>query len=350
MIDDSCINNNVQVKTFNDFLKSYAINAKCVHLSNEGCVDTFYVQILDGFRINKLTSLSKELMLMLKAQMVPIFNIIPGSQLIKIEVIGEKIATSSLCTSFVHNEYFGFDNLTLKIGNSFKNTPLFFDLDKNPHMLIGGSTGSGKSSLLHNIITNLLLRTAADIYIIDTKGVEFQHYLNLGKRVCLANSYKDFIKILEYLIHIMELRFDLLKNNPDINPINNSYFSPITLIIDEFADLIMYDEHSKAEKLLCRLAQKCRAASIFCILATQRPSADIITGLIKANFPARIACKTASKIDSRIILDRNGAENLGNIGEAIINNYKYEFERFKIYYSPISEIKKILNEKLASTS
>lgn len=333
-----------QIEVFNNFLTANKLHAKCLNSSKRGCMNIFDIQVDNNFRLSKFSALSQELMFALKSISIPITKFKSDTGLLQVETIVESatkldLAVELSAISVSNNE------LPIILGNTFQGEKVIIDINKNTHMLIGGSTGSGKSSLLHTIISNLLLSTEATLHIVDTKGIEFSRYSEITSRVRITNNFSEFHYLLTYLIDVMETRYSLIKNHPTINIISNEYFKPSILIIDEFADLTMQDTNKECHLLLCRLIQKCRAAGIYCILATQRPSVDIITGVIKANFPARISCKVASKIDSRIILDQNGGETLV-VGEAIINNYKYAFEKFQVAYSHPVDIFNILNAKI----
>lgn len=335
-----------KIEIFNSFLTANKLQGRCLGVVKKGCVNIFDVQIDNNFRLAKFSALSKELMLALKSFSIPTTTFKLDSGLLQVETVVEKIQAANLVDSLSLVEQ-NISELSIALGISLQGEPIVIDINKNPHMLIGGSTGSGKSTLLHTIISNLLLSTKAHLHIVDTKAIEFARYVNVTPRVEITDNFEEFRKLLQYLIDVMENRYSLLKNYPDLDILNNDLFKPIVLVIDEFADLTMQDTNHECYILLCRLIQKCRAAGIYCILATQRPSVDIITGVIKANFPARIACKVSSKIDSRIILDQNGAENINNIGEAIIHNYKYNYEKFQVPYSPINDVINLLNEKMA---
>jgi DNA segregation ATPase FtsK/SpoIIIE, S-DNA-T family len=335
-----------KIEIFNSFLTANKLHGKCIGVVKRGCMNIFDVQIENDFRLSKFSALSKELMLSLKSFSVPSTKFKLDSGLLQVETIVEKAPNSNLVEELSTTQYSKFE-LPVTLGTSLHANKIAIDIAKNPHMLIGGSTGSGKSTLLHTIISNLLLSTKSNIHIVDTKAIEFSRYSDITPRVQITDRFSEFRNLLLYLIDVMENRYCLLKCYPEINIIDNNLFKPLVLLIDEFADLTMQDSNNECYILLCRLIQKCRAAGIYCILATQRPSVDIITGVIKANFPARIACKVASKVDSRIILDQNGAESLTNIGEAIITNYKYNLEKFQVSYSPIPDIINLLNEKMA---
>lgn len=321
----------MQVDKLNFFLDSNKLHAKCISMSQIGQVDRFTLQTDHLFRFNKLKALSQELMLNLHSQSLPTFSLQDGE--LCLDTVQRKAEIPSLIASCANlNEIRTDEQIPLYLGMSETLRPVLIDMVKNPHLLIGGSTGSGKSSLLHNIIFNLFMHSDCNIFIADTKGVEFANYQKLSDRFNIVENIGGFLNVLRYLVHIMERRYALLKKNSALK------FKPLVLMIDEFADLVMQDDENKTGyNLLCRLVQKCRAAGIYCILATQRPSVDIITGTIKANFPARIALGTASGIDSRIVINKQGAENL-SIGQAIISNYKYDLDTFNVFYNSVDDL------------
>lgn len=215
--------------------------------------------------------------------------------------------------------------LPMFLGETEECNEIWMDMTKNPHLLIAGSTGSGKSSLLQVLIANALLNSNSQIFILDTKGIEFQEYENTG-RVQILDNYRDAKDLIACLIHEMEYRYILLR----MKKLGFQVEMPrILCIIDEYADLILQDTNKQFYHSLLQLTQKCRAANIYCALATQRPSADILKPSIKANFPARIACQVASIHDSRIILDSRGAEKLQGRGESLIRNYNYDLVKFQ---------------------
>lgn len=315
-------------------LDSYKIPAVCSGLLEIGQIDRFQLTVGNNFRFNKLNSISRELMLGMKSYSLPTYSINNG--FVNIDLINRKLFIPTLTLAHsIKNKPFNNEIVPAYIGLSQTGEPIVFDITKNPHLLIGGATGSGKSTLLHNLIFNILKYSEAELLIIDTKGVEFNSYTTLNKRATVINTINDSREVLNYLIYTMEKRFNILKNDP------NKLFKPIIFLIDEFADLIMQFQSKDLNILLCRILQKCRAANIYGILATQRPSFDILTGNIKANFPARISLKTASSVDSKVIINKHGAENL-NIGQGLITNYKFNLNKIHIFYSNISDINEAL--------
>ncbi len=218
-------------------------------------------------------------------------------------------------------------DLICLLGQSITGARVWMDLAQNPHMIIAGTTGSGKSVLMHNIIANLFNYNNTIIHLIDPKNVEFHHYDKSFPNVKVHYSYAEAVNVLDMMIELMDNRYELARNGSAMKDMPY-----VVLMIDEFADLIMQDKGNMFYNRLLRLAQKCRAARISIVLATQRPSAQIIKGEIKANFPARIACRVANKIDSRIILDATGAEALENGGDALLRDNTRQMERFQVAY------------------
>jgi S-DNA-T family DNA segregation ATPase FtsK/SpoIIIE len=214
------------------------------------------------------------------------------------------------------------------LGENLRGDPIWFDIGKTPHLLVAGCTGSGKSSLLHTLITNLLYRHRLWLYLLDPKNTEYHRYADHAN-VKVLPTYQDALDIMTMLLEYMEDRYAQMRAHGWAT----KDFDPIVVIVDEFADLIMQDAGLVLMQTICRLAQKCRAANIYLVLATQRPSVDVITGSIKANFPARLCCRVASKIDSRIVLDANGAEKLLGNGDALITAGDYSMERFQVAWS-----------------
>ena len=210
---------------------------------------------------------------------------------------------------------------------------VWMDLAANPHMIIAGTTGSGKSVLMHNIIANIFNYHNVILHLIDPKQIEFHHYTSGFSNVKVHFTYQEAVQALDSMIELMNRRYEFIRNGGKVSDLPYA-----VLMIDEFADLIMQDEANFFYMKLCRLAQKCRAARISIILSTQRPSANIIRGEIKANFPARIACRVASHTDSKIILDSVGAEKLSSGGDAFLKDNFRQMERFQVAYVTSQDI------------
>ena len=312
------------INNFNSILQSFHINAQCVNYEK---IDNYFhydLRLNANTKIKDIQKNSDEISLALKAPGKPSFKILHEQGIVRLEFASHRDTSISLF------DYLRYDNNPLNcfLGKQSNGQHLYMDLSQNPHMLIAGTTGSGKSILLHNIICNLLFHNMSDIFLIDPKNIEFCHYENKFENVKVFYDYPISNDIMACLIEIMECRYQMLKIGH-----HSSTFKPIVVIIDEFSDLIMQDQDQSFYKNLCKLAQKCRAAKIYIILSTQRPSANIVSGTIKANFPARISCKVSSYIDSKVILDSTGAENLLGKGDALIKDSTRNLDRFQIAYA-----------------
>lgn len=241
--------------------------------------------------------------------------------------------------------------LLLLLGKDIDGRPTYFDLRKAPHVLVAGTTGSGKSELLHTFLASLLLRRAlgnkAQIVVIDPKRAEYSVYKNKAG-IELITDMGDAVSKLKACCDLMEKRYKILEDNgcKDISDLDDPTINttPVVVIIDELKDLLMQDKN--AEKYIVRLAQKARACGIHLILGTQSPRADVITGLIKANVPTKIALHTTNQIESRIIMDQNGAEHLFGKGDMLfLGNGKFSPVRIQAAYTD-AELKQIIADKL----
>lgn len=209
--------------------------------------------------------------------------------------------------------------LNLFLGKDINGNNVFTNLSKAPHILVGGTTGSGKSELLHTMVASLIFRRKdhpSRIFIIDPKRAEFSVYKN-HKDLHVITDMKEAVNRLKWACDEMESRYQTLEKNncKDISELHNLSIIPIVFVVDEIADLLM--QNDEAEQYIVRLAQKARACGIHLILGTQSPRRDIITGLIKANIPTKIALHTTNQMESRIILDQNGAEKLFGKGDML---------------------------------
>lgn len=200
-------------------------------------------------------------------------------------------------------------------------------------MIVAGTTGSGKSTLLNNIVANVLNYDDADIFLVDPKRIEFSEYEKHIKSIEVYYTFNDALELVSNMVEVMEDRYNRIRSGCDPKTLK-----PILIVVDEFADLIMQDKGDLFYNKLCRLAQKCRAAKISIVLATQRPSVNIINGSIKANFPARIACRVASHVDSKVVLDTSGAEDLLGKGDALLRDNSRYMERFQVAYTNATEV------------
>lgn len=319
------------VKTFNNILKNFAIKATCVNSQQLDNYLYFDLKLDPNGKIRDLQKYSNEIALHLQMEK-PSIKILHQKGVIRFEFISSRDKTLKLFDYFT-NDSIPKGELNCLLGQTVDGSRMWMDLAQNPHLLISGTTGSGKSVLLHNIIANILNYSEAAIYLVDPKQIEFVEYSKNLPQISVQNTYSDAVKLLSNALKLMDSRYDMIKKGVPV-----STFKPMVIIIDEFADLIMQDKNDEFYILLCRLAQKCRAAKIHLVIATQRPSVNIISGVIKANFPARIACRVASHTDSKVILDTSGAEGLLGKGDALLRDNLRSLERFQVAYTDAKEV------------
>ena len=324
-------------------LKSFRVEAEVVGAQVGPAVTMFELTVAQGTRMNRVTALSQEIAATLRARSVRIIAPIPGKSTIGIEVPNKKrrmVRISELVSQKAYDPTFM--ALPLFLGMDAEGNAIVEDLARMPHLLIAGTTGSGKSVCINTIIASFMLtRSPHDVRLIlvDPKMVELQMFQVVPHlELPVVTDMRQATNVLLWAVEKMEGRYDLFKNagvkniktynalgeeklrermgeefNEERTPRHVPY---IVLIIDEMADLMMQSK-KEAEQAITRLAQKSRAVGIHVIVATQRPSTDVITGVIKGNLPCRIAFQVASKIDSRVILDAMGAEKLLGQGDML---------------------------------
>jgi S-DNA-T family DNA segregation ATPase FtsK/SpoIIIE len=296
-------------------------------------VEPGYLQTRKGqtrVRVNKITSLADDLALALAASRIRIQAPVPGKGYIGIEVPNEETAMVAL-RDIIESESFNADKTPLgfALGRDVAGYPQVADLTKMPHLLIAGTTGSGKSVCINSILTSMLLHNTPDelrFVLVDPKRVELTNYNGIPH--LLAPVVVDTDKVigaLQWMTREMDKRYhefaqlgvrNISEYNARIETKGGKRYPYLVIVIDELADLMMIAP-TETESTITRLAQLARATGIHMILATQRPSVDVVTGLIKANFPARIAFAVASGTDSRVILDQPGAERLLGRGDML---------------------------------
>jgi S-DNA-T family DNA segregation ATPase FtsK/SpoIIIE len=305
-------------------------------------VTQFEVVPAAGVKVNRIANLDADLALAMKAQSVRIVAPIPGKGAVGVEIPNPEAAVVPLRDVIEAREFKGArGDLPLALGRDLTGKPYVADLAKMPHVLIAGATGSGKSVCINTIITSLVYKHTPEtlrMLMIDPKMVELSAYADLPHlRHQVVTDPRDAATVLKWAVLEMEKRYELLSTNGqrsigDFNkrvqggaalrrphssdPYEDGILPYIVVVVDELADLMMTVQ-SEIEKPLAQLAQKARAIGIHLIVATQRPSVNVITGLIKANFPTRIAFRVASKTDSRTILDQNGSEALLGNGDML---------------------------------
>lgn len=312
-------------------LRDFDIDSKVVEINKGPVITRYELEPAPGVKMHRITSLGDNIALALKAQSVRIVAPIPGKGTVGIEVPNSSSALVYLREVIDSREYKeAKSKLKLAIGKDIAGAPVIADLAAMPHLLIAGATGSGKTVCVNTIITSLLFNSAPDevkFIMIDPKRVELAVFNDLPHLLSpvVTDTKKAAAVTLEWVTNEMDLRYELFARSGvrNIALYNEKYGSSadaripyIVVIIDELADLMMM-ARDEVERTITRIAQLSRAVGIHMIIATQRPSVDVITGVIKANFPARISFKVASKVDSRTVLDINGADKLLGRGDML---------------------------------
>ena len=320
-----------------DTLRDFGIEVKVAQVEKGPVITRYELEPSPGVKVNSITALNDDIALTMKAQSVRIIAPIPGKSRVGIEVPNTTASLVFLQEVLSSKEFQESESkLTLALGKDTAGLPVVCDLSKMPHLLIAGTTGSGKTVCVNSIILSMLFNASPDelkFILVDPKMVEMAMFNKLPHLICpVLTNAKKVSGALSWLVGEMESRYKLLakvsarnitmfnqrakegkfKDDPDV-PQTLPY---IVLVIDELADL-MAVASNEIENAITRLAQLSRAVGIHIILATQRPSVDVITGVIKANFPARISFKVASKVDSRTVLDMNGADKLLGRGDML---------------------------------
>ena len=333
-------------------LKDFGIEAQVVEVLPGPVITRFEIQPAPGVKGNQIINLAKDMARSLSVVSVRVVDVIPGKSVIGLEIPNEYRELVALSDIFRSKEYDAMkSSLTIGLGKNISGQPVVADLGKMPHLLVAGTTGSGKSVALNAMILSLLYKsTPKDIrmIMIDPKMLELSVYEGIPHLLApVVTDMKEASNALRWCVAEMERRYKLMASvgvrniagynrkveeasgrgepipDPTYRPISEDdpvryleHLPFIVVIVDELADMMMTTS-KKVEELIARLAQKARASGIHLILATQRPSVDVITGLIKANIPTRIAFQVSSKIDSRTILDQMGAETLLGHGDML---------------------------------
>ncbi len=333
----------MQSKLLEKKLEDFSVHGKVVAVTPGPVITTFEYEPAPGIKINRIVNLSDDLALALRSISIRIVAPIPGKAVIGIEIpnaVREVVRFKEVVVSRAFEE--SKSRLSICLGKDIIGNPVVAELDKMPHLLIAGATGTGKSVALNTMICSLLYKSIPDdvkFIMVDPKRIELSAYDGIPHLITpVVTDVKKATNALSWAVREMERRYQLLseKKAKNIGQYNQKIAkekkeekdgkdqeeSPpeklpyIVVIIDELADLMMVASRN-VEALLTRLAQMARASGIHLIIATQRPSVDVLTGIIKANFPTRLTFQVSSKTDSRTIIDTNGAENLLGNGDML---------------------------------
>src|SRR3990167_9034616 len=303
-------------------LENFGIPVEMAEVNVGPAVTQYAFKPAEGVKLSKITTLSNNLALALAAHPIRIDAPIPGKSLVGIEVPNKVRSTVALRNLIAHQNYQNaLTPLLVSLGRNVSGSPVYADLTEMPHMLVAGATGTGKTIFLNSLILSLLYKSTPDnlrIIMVDPKRVEFQNYNDMPHLLCpVIYDATKTMNALQWLIREMERRFEVFSEIPARNLTaynqNKSIIASgiqlpyIVLIVDELADL-MAAKGKDLEAGIVRLAQMARATGIHLVLATQRPSVEVITGLIKANISSRISFQVASQVDSRTVIDMAGAE------------------------------------------
>lgn len=306
----------------------FNVPAEVVNVVEGPSVTRFELSVERGVKVSRITALQDDIKMALAAKDIRIEAPIPGTSLVGIEVPNPHTTKVNISSILSHPAFKNAESkLTVAMGNHINNEPLLMDIAKTPHALIAGATGSGKSVSINSILISLLYRNHPEelrLLLIDPKMVELAPYNGLPHLVApVITDVKAATQSLKWAVDEMERRFKLFAHHHvrNISAFNNKVnydqrIPKIVIVIDELADLMMMAPQD-VEQSIARLAQKARACGIHMLVATQRPSVNVITGLIKANIPTRIAFMVSSSVDSRTILDSGGAERLLGYGDML---------------------------------
>lgn len=317
------------VKILEDTLKNFGVSANIAQVSVGPTITRYELQLSPGVKVSKILSLADDISLSLASPGIRIEAPIPGKAAIGIEVPNKDISSVYLREVLESDEFKNHKSkIAFSVGKDVAGANIVADLAKMPHLLIAGSTGSGKSVCINTLIASILYKATPDevkLLLIDPKVVELSIYKNIPHLlVPVVTDPKKAAGALNWAVQEMTERYKKFADNNvrDIYGYNSlekeniEKLPQIVVIIDELADLMMVSP-GEVEDSICRLAQMARAAGIHLVVATQRPSVDVITGLIKANIPSRISFAVSSQIDSRTILDMGGAEKLLGKGDSL---------------------------------
>ncbi|RUO72934.1 DNA translocase FtsK [Idiomarina ramblicola] len=340
-------------RTVETVLKDFGVDVRVAHVEPGPVITRFELDLAPGVKVSRISNLAKDIARTLSAVAVRVVEVIPGKSYVGLELPNKHREIVQLSEVINSDQFTNSSSpLTMILGKNIAGTPVVVDLAKMPHLLVAGTTGSGKSVGVNVMILSLLYKSTPEdvrLIMIDPKMLELSVYEGIPHLLTeVVTDMKDAANALRWCVGEMERRYKLMsalgvRNLKGYNakvkaaqeagePLRNPIWKPgdsmdelppvleklpnIVVVIDEFADMMMI-VGKKVEELIARIAQKARAAGIHLILATQRPSVDVITGLIKANIPTRIAFQVSSKVDSRTILDQPGADQLLGQGDML---------------------------------
>lgn len=326
------VNLKEKAKTLETTLQNFGVNARVIQVTKGPAVTRYEIQPNVGVKVSSIVRLADDIALNLEAKSIRIEAPIPGKAAVGIEVENERVNLVSIREMIESKEYRdSVSKISFVIGKNISGTPIISDLKEMPHLLIAGSTGSGKSVCINSIIISILYKSKPDevkFLLIDPKVVELNHYNGIPHLLIpVVTDPSKAATALNWAVSEMTSRYkrfaevgvkDLETYNKKMLQLNNPKLHQIVIVIDELADLMMAAP-AQVEESICRLAQMARAAGMHLIVATQRPSVDVITGVIKANIPSRISFAVSSQFDSRTILDMAGAERLVGKGDMLFN-------------------------------
>ena len=361
--DNAAIEKNIEI--LERVIKDFGIIGKVVEVNTGPTVTQYELEIQSGTKLSKITSINKEISLALAKKDVRIQAPIPGKSTVGIEIANDKTTAVTLREILETVPKANQSNkLLVGLGKNIMGKTIFAEIDKTPHLLVAGSTGSGKSVCINCIIASILMRAKPDevkLMMVDPKKVELNMYNGIPHlMIPVVTDPKKASVALQKIVSEMESRYDLFeeKNVKNISTYNawvekeNAKRSKddqikkmhyIVVIIDELADLMLVAS-KEVEDSIMRITQMARAAGIHLIIATQRPSTDVITGVVKANIPSRISFAVSSSIDSRTILDMSGAEKLLGRGDMLFLPFGENIpQRVQGAYVSDEELQKIVD-------
>ncbi len=322
--------------TLEETLRQHGVDAKLVRIVPGPTVTRYEIELAPGVKVNKVTTLSHDIAYALAAADVRIIAPIPGKSAIGVEVPNRKrhlVTIGDVLTSDIaRNDH---DPMAVSLGMDVSGTPRMLRLTELPHVLIAGATGAGKSSCINSLLTSILMRATPEevrLILVDPKRVELGQYNDAPHLLTrVITNPKKAADALQWAVAEMDRRYDLLADSGvrDIDSYREAYdaggideemfdrFPYIVIVVDELNDLMMVAGRV-VEDSIVRIAQMARAVGIHLVLATQRPSVNVITGVIKANVPSRLAFSVASQTDSRVIIDQGGADKLVGLGDMLV--------------------------------